>query len=509
MRKFITGLDREQRILFPEKISNYIPKHHFARLILEILEKLDLSNITKKYSHTGKPAYNPSIMLPVLLYGYSIGVRSSRKLATACETDLIFMFLATNLKPSHNAINDFRRLHLKEINDYFVEVLLIAQELKLVELNNLKVSIDGTKIRANASNKKTKTENGLKKLLKKTKEFVKDTLDKVEEINLEEDVKHGESNTGNKLAEKLQGYKSFESHIKMAQEELKRKKEGLRSEINKQRESAKKGLKLTKREQSKIDNARINITDNDADFMQERNGSIRNSYNAQASVDEKNQIIVACDVTTEHNDQKQLIPMINLTEQNSSSSVKVVKADSGYNTIENLSALKEKDFKLFLNDSRKLRVNNPNFKYDKVNFKYDIKTNTYECPAGKKLYSISKKSSKEQVYRCQDCLSCPLKNDCSKKNDYREIRRGKKEGLVEENRSILLSDEGKKEYQIRMHTVEPVFGDIKYNKKFVMFSLRGLEKVKLEFVLVSLVQNIKKIFSCVSRQGKTLKECLV
>ena len=156
MPRFKSGESRDQMLLFPETISDYIPEDHLARLVLSIVSTLNIDTIISKFSKIGQRAYSPRMLLSILFYGYSIGIRSSRKLSKACEERMDFMFLTGKLYPSYKIISEFRRENLSEISNLFQEIILIGIKLGLVKIGNIKLSIDGTKIRANASGKLTK-----------------------------------------------------------------------------------------------------------------------------------------------------------------------------------------------------------------------------------------------------------------------------------------------------------------------------------------------------------------
>jgi len=143
-----------------------------------------------------------------------------------------------------------------------------------------------------------------------------------------------------------------------------------------------------------------------------------------------------------------------------------------------------------------------------VNFKYNSETDTYICPEGKVLNLISTTEEKT-IYKCKECLECPVKSDCTKKAKYKQLSRGKHELLIEKNREKLISDEGRKEYQKRMHTVEPVFGNIKFNLGFRQFLVRGVAKVKGEFDLMCIAHNIKKIATYCDKHAVSLDACLI
>ena len=506
MPRFKAGESRNQMVLFPETINDYIPDGHLAKLVLTIVSSLNIDKIISKFSNIGQRAYSPKLLLSIIFYGYSIGVRSSRKLSKACEERVDFMYLTKKLCPSHKTISEFRRENLSELSGLFQEIILIGIKLEVVKIGNIKLSIDGTKIRANASGKLSKDEQGLEKLLSEVKEKVACIMKEAEDIDQKEDLEFG-SKRGDELPEELKQLEVRKEKIKNAIQELKKEKAKLKNDLlEKKITNGKKGI-LSKTEEKKIKSKKINITDHDANYMKEREGCIKTNYNAQASVDEENQFIVACDVTTECNDKKQLIPMVKQSEENLEAKIDICKADSGYHSGDNLAKMSENQIEVLIDDPSKQRVDNDNFKYDKVNFKYNPDTDSYICPEGKVLNLIS--STKEKsTYKCKECKDCPAKAECTKKAKYKLLSRSKHEHLIEKNRSELISDEGRKEYQKRMHTVEPVFGNIKFNLGFRYFLVRTIAKVKGEFNLMCIVHNIKKIATYCDSHAINLDDCL-
>ncbi len=491
MPQFKNGESRNQMVLFPETINDYIPEGHLAKLVLSIVMTLNIDTIISKYSNVGQRAFSPKILLSILFYGYSIGIRSSRKLSKACEERVDFMYLTKKLHPSHKTISEFRRENLSELSDLFQEIILIGIKIGLVKIGKIKVSIDGTKIRANASGKLSKNEKGLEKLLSDVKEKVANILQEAEKIDQEEDLQIG-SSRGDELPDELKQLAIRTEKIKSARQELKKEKAELKKEIIKKKVADGKKGTLNKTEVNRLENKKINITDHDARFMKERIGCIRTNYNAQASVDEENQFIVACDVTTECNDKKQLLPMVKQSKENLEAEIDICKADSGYHSGDNFAKMSETQIKVLIDDSNKLKVDNDNFKYDKVNFKYNPATDSYTCPEGEMLL-LTSSTKKKNTYKCKECLECPVKPECTKKAKYKMLFRGKHEHLIEKNRNKLISEQGRKDYQKRMHTVEPVFGNIKFNLGFRQFLVRGISKVKGEFSLMCIAHNLKKI----------------
>ena len=224
MKRFKEGKSRRERLLFPPSIDEYLPDSHLARVVLEIVKQLDLREIEGKYSPVGQHAYSPEILLSILFYGYAIGIRSSRELAKGCEERLDFMYLSAGTRPSYKTISEFRRKHLREIKELFKEIVRIGIKLGMVKVGNIKISIDGSKIRANAASKKSKDEQGLKKLLEEVEREIEDILKEAEDIDREEDEKYGDRR-GDELPDGLDKLATRKEKIREALEELRREKE--------------------------------------------------------------------------------------------------------------------------------------------------------------------------------------------------------------------------------------------------------------------------------------------
>ena len=444
MKRFKEGLDRNQELLIPLRIEDYLEDDHLAKLICTICAMLDLSKIEEKYDERGQHAYDPRMMIAILFYGYSIGLRSSRKLARACRERFDFAYIAQGLKPSHDRISDFRMENIEEIKGIFKEIVVIGATLGLIELGNIKVSIDGTKIRANASPKLSKDEEGLKKLLDKTQKEINKMLEEAEKIDEMEDEKYGKENRGDELPKKLQSKRSREKAIKEAMEALKEQKEQMKKDIEEE-----KGRKPTEAELKEIEKKKINVTDQDARFMKERQGVIKPNYNSQISVDEKEQFIVANDVTMDCNDQHQLIPMTQKSKDNLGESPKQVKSDNGYfpQLRTAVKAFPEIDF-----------------------------------------YVDDKNRRKEDL-------------------DLEEIKESYDE-VSYNNLVKLLGEEGSEEYKKRMHTVEPPIGDMKFNSGYRHFLLRGINKVKGEFNIMCIAHNLKKIMRYLAKKGMSIADAI-
>ena len=265
-------------------------------------------------------------------------------------------------------------------------------------------------------------------------------LEEAERIDKEEDRNYGKKNRGDELPKKLQSKLSRKMAIEEAYEKLKQQKEEMKKNIVEE-----KGRELIPTEEKKIDKMKINITDNDAKFMKERCGVIKPNYNVQISVDEKNQFIIANDVTDECNDTHQLVPMLEKTKENIKENPKSAKADNGYFSQLELARKYFPEVDLYVND----------------------------------------------------------RNRRKEKLDMKEIK--EKYSLVRyKNLKKLLTKNGEKEYRKRMHTAEPPIGNIKHNLGYRYFLLRGLEKAQGEFNLMCMAHNIKKIHKHVSERNKSI-----
>lgn len=436
--KFKQGINPNQEFLFPKKLTEFLPEEHLAKTIREIVNQLNLSNIERKYSEIGQHAYDPKIMVSLLFYGYARGIRSSRKISEGCENRFDFIFLSDGQRPSHDRISDFRKDNLKELKDIFKIIVLTGANLGLAKIGNINTSIDGAKVKANASPKLSKDEDGLLRLLLKTDEEINKMLSEAEQVDSEEDQRYGRDKRGDELPKKLKSKQSRKKAIEEALEKLKHQKEEAKKKVIEE-----KKREPTESEMKKINKMKINVTDNDAKFMQERNGVIKPNYNAQLSVDEKEQFILANDVVNECNDQHQLVSMIQKTKESLGENPKKVNADNGYYPELEIATQRFPDVDFYVDDKNRRKEN------------------------------LNLKELKEKYSEIQ----------------YKNLKK-------------LLSKRGEKQYKKRMHTVEPPIGNLKHNLGYRYFLLRGTDKAGGEFNLMCTAHNLKKIHKKISRKKK-------
>ena len=464
--------DQKQQFLLPLNLEEFVSKDHISRVLNDLIDDIDISTIESTYSEKGCPAYNPRLLLKILLYGYLKNIRSSREIEDMTETDTAFMYLAAMQKPDFHTICRFRSAHLDAIKEIFSQIVTICKEMDLIGSS---ISIDGTKIKANASPKQSKSSDAIEKEIDK---ILRESI----EIDQREDEIYGDS-TPYKIPEELVDKKYRLEKIKAAKKKMDEEK-----------------LK------------KVNITDPDAKIMKHKDKSLKPSYNCQVAVDEKEQIIVAADLVDEENDLHQIEPMVKNVKETLGYKPTIVLADAGYFSYDNLQFLLDEEIDAYIPDNfYEVEKRGKTKKFRKLLFTYDEKKDCYYCPAAFEIpfTRIQKRENEPDLryYVCKHCSLCVMKNACTDSKN-RTITRDPREYLMEDMRAKLNTEEGTEQYQKRMCTVEPVFGQMKQDRGFREFLLRGKRKTKIEFLMMCTVHNIKKIADALERKGKSLKEIL-
>lgn len=459
-----------QLMLLPLNIREMIPEDHLVHGVSTIVERLDLSSIYQKYNNDegGRPSYHPLMLVKVLFYAYAVGIRSSRKMAARLESDVFFMYLAAMQRPDFRTISDFRKAHLCQLRELFKQIVIIAKELGIGKIGH--IAIDGTKMRASAGRRRTRSKEELEKLEEKIEKEIEKILEEAEEIDEEEDRLYGDKR-GDELPKELRKREDLIEKIEKAKEKL--EKEGWKE---------------------------ANITDPDCRLMKDADGGIDTSYNTQVAVDEEAQIIIANDVVTEVNDHHQFIPLYEQVLENTGERPEEVSADCGYSNGKNYIYIEENKIDAYLPDQMfEKEVDKEGMekisRYDRRNFKYNKEQETFTCPEGKRLVlkqNYKKDGINSRIYIGQECSLCKQRVECTR-SKARHIKISEVDGIMERMRKKLLTEEGKEKYKKRLSTVEPVLGNIKKNFGYRDFLLRGIEKVKGEFDLMCIAHNIKKI----------------
>ena len=446
-----------QILLFPPSLHDWLPDGHLARFLADVVAVLDLSSIYKSYQEKdgrGQAAYAPEMMVRLLLYGYATGVYSSRKIQTRTFEDIAFRYLSGDQHPDHATIAEFRKRHLDALSGLFTQALLLCAEAGLVKLGH--VSIDGTKIRANASKHKAMSYKRMNETEARLKQEIDALLAEAEKADAEEDALHGKDRHGDELPAELQRRESRLQKIReakaaleqQAQEKAAQKRAETEQKLAERKEEERRTGKKKRGRKPQApdpelaqpdDTAQRNFTDPESRIMPDgaNKGSFVQGYNAQIAVDSASQVIVAAEITQETNDKQQLIPMIAQVVTNLQQKPEKVSADTGYFSEANVTDTLVKEVDLYVATGRD--------KHGDVSATNDN----------------------------------PPPPDASPKEAMREKLR---------------TAAGRAVYKMRKAIVEPVFGQIKDVRGFRRFSLRGQQNVRHEWRLVCAVNNLLKLF---------------
>lgn len=456
--------NRNQITMMPPTIEEYVGGKDPVRVYDAFVEALDIGElgIDVNGNKVGNSAYEPKAMLKLLIYGYSYGWRSSRKIERALHHNLSFIWLTGGLKPDHKTIANFRRDNKEALKKVLKQCVRLCMDLKIIEGNTL--FIDGSKIRANASIKMVWTEEKCKKALEKIDERIEGIIKESEQIDAKE------SGTLVEMSEELKDNEVLKERVKVIVEKLKAE-----------------------------DRGHINSTDEECTKVKSRQGT-HAGYNAQIVVDEKHGLIINSDVVNTNSDKEQLTRQVNQANEILGKKCKTACADSGYANTENLKETVEKAIEVIV-PSQKQALHNPSKEdpFGKDKFKYDEGNNQYICPEGKVLrYSHYSKQKGHYLYRIKgpsNCKNCKHWGECTSNNRGRSIIRLKNENLKEELEAIYRSEEGQAIYKKRKEKVELPFGHIKRNLNGGAFLLRGLKGVNAEMSLFSTSFNISRMIT--------------
>jgi len=442
--------------LLPPYLEELIPAEHVARVVNRVVDLLDIRELTFQEKIEGRPAYHPRMMLKILIYAYSQKAPSSRAMARRCGEDVVFMWLSGMQKPDFRTISDFRKNNIRVLKKLFKQVVQICQRLGMVSLGL--VAIDGTKVKAATSDYGARTKDALKEALKSVEADIERYMAEGLAIDKAEDAIYGENRTGQELPRK----------VKQALE----KREAIVAAI-KEIQEIKENDKTGKKE------PKLNPLEKEARFMKHNGGRIRLSYNCQAAVDKKEGVIVAADITSEANDKKQMLPMLEKVAETVEKKPEKAVMDAGYYSKDNLE------------------------KAEKMETNCYVTSKKWEEEVQEER---GREKEKTKVVM-NSFANSPLQKDVEAVNEDRIIEDTKTRPNMEPVDAVrrmavkLQTEEGKEIYRQRKKIAEPVFGQIKFNLGFRRFHLRGSDKAGGEWSLICLVRNIKKIYARIMAKG--------
>jgi transposase/endonuclease III len=495
---------QHQAMLLPPSLDELIAQGHPVRIVNEVLDKINIDALLKKYKGGGSSSFHPRMLLKVLVYSYINNNYSSRKIEAALKENIHYMWLSGMSTPDHNTINRFRSDRLKEVlRQVFTQVVVLLAEEGLLNIKELYT--DGTKIEA-AANRYTFVWG---KAIKTSKERIKKQLDELWQYaqNIAAAELPDKDPTG---FEKIDADK-VEQTIAQINEALKDKP--VSKEVKQKLSYAKKNWPSNLKkyaQQEKILNGRNSYskTDNDASFMRMKedhmlNGQLKPGYNFQISTN--NQYIVNYSLHATTADTTTLQEHTELYKKQYNQLPGIITADAGYGSEENYQYLKDNDIENYVkynyfdkDQSGKADKSHP-FKADTLY--YNPQQDHYICPMGQKMQNTGTHQTKTKTgftqtitrYQAANCNGCPLRGVCHKSQDNRVIEvnhsLNKYKEQVNEN---LNSEQGIYHRKKRPCDVEPVFANIKNNHYFKRFMLRGKPKVEVEAGLVALAHNLRK-----------------
>lgn len=496
--------DPNQLSLLPPSLEELIPENHAVRVVQEVIEQIDLDCIIKKYKGGGTSSYHPRLLLKILTYGYLSNQYSSRKIEAAVQQNIHFMWLAGMQRPDHNTINRFRSEKLKGVfKEVFGQVVLLLVEQGVVSVE--RVSIDGTKLEANANRYTFVWGKAIKRSRDRIKQQLEELWSYAERVAAQE-LRDNEPTTFEQIdAEKV------EQTIDRINEVLQDKP--VDKKVKQKLNYAKKNWpeKLNKYDaQEKIlgDRNSFSKTDPDATFMRMKedhmkNGQLKPGYNWQISTSD--QFILNYDIYHNPTDTLTLPDHLDQFEQLYNKLPQTLIADAGYGSEENYELLEKQKIEAYVkypNFHKEQKRKHRNNAFHPDNLFYNEEEDFLTCPMGQRMkfqYHRKRKTrsgfeQKISVYQAQNCQGCPLRGQCHRSKNNRKIELN--HNLLRHKaimRQRLLSDKGIEMRKIRPADVEPVFGNVKENKKFKRLYLRGKDKVLVEVGLIALAHNLAKM----------------
>jgi len=458
--------NRHQMELLPLCIEEYVGSDDPARVYDAFVETLNFNELKLHLDphKVGSPEYYPKAMLKLLLYGYSYGLRSSRKLERATYHNISFIWLMGGLKPDHKTIAEFRRKNKAVLKNLLKTCARLCIKLGLIAGNTL--FVDSSKLRANASIKRTWTKEKCKRALEKIDSRIEAILSECDATDEYE--------------------QNQDSLVKM-EKEL-RDKKVLKDKI-------KNILKKLKEENKKS----INTTDSESTRINSIQGS-HQGYNLQGAFDEKHGLIVNSDVVSENNDLNQFAEQIDQANEILEKKCDVACADSGYANTRELKKIDEQEIKVIVPSQRQASKKEAK-PFDKSNFQYDSKKDHYLCPEGHFLiYSYTNNYEGHKVYMMREkaiCKQCPHFGVCTKSKQGRTIARLINEKVRQKLEAQYEQSESQAIYKLRKEKAELPFGHIKRNLKVDAFLLRGRDGAKAEASLLASCFNIRRMISII------------
>lgn len=515
---------QNQPMLFPPDVSDLIPANAMVRAVDSIVNSLDRKTLTDLYPGGGASAYDPFMMLKVVLYSYAKGIYSSRKIAQATREDVNLLWL-TGMHPlEHNTVNRFRSARIRPVfEQVFTSVILLLADAGMVDLDTY--FLDGTKIEANAGKFTFVWSRSTDRYTERLRAKVHAHLQAIDELNDEEEalapeepetidaekIRQAADEINRRLREKGE---SKDPGDKAEAKELRRAERAFRKDYLPRMEKYERQAEVLDGRSS------YSKTDHDATFMRMKddhmgNGQLKAGYNVQVGTFD--QFIICSTLHRRPGDTACAIPHLEHLRPLLGRLPRNVVADAGYGSEENYAYLQAQGVNAYVKHGEFFReIKNPKWRNDPfrpANWAHDEATDAYACPEGRRLEFQGVRSSKSDLgfvteyrkYRCSGCDGCPSRKECMKNPDSKYGKtlqvNERLRAFKEKASAMLCAEPGISLRKKRAVDVETVFGDIKRNMGFTRFTLRGLAKAELEFRLIAMGHNIRKMMRAMEKAG--------
>jgi transposase len=506
----------QQPSLLPPSLEELIPEHHLVRVVNRVVDELDISPLLAKYKGGGTSSYHPRMMLKVIVYAYSQKIYSSRKIEKALWENIGFMWISGGNRPDFHTLNNFRSETMKEaVRKVFASLMEFLVEEGYVKMENY--FVDGTKVGANSNPHKVVWAKKTKRYKEKLQQQIEALLDEIERVNEEENEAYGEENL-EELGEKSE----------ITAEKVRKQVDELNQRLREapQDKTVKKAVKTLEEkhlprlqkyeEQERLLDGRNSYSKTDPDAsslrMKEdraaRKPLARPAYNVQMGTEA--QFVVGYSIHQQADDTSCFIPHLQQQIFPKGRKFKNGSGDAGYGSEENYAFLEQEGMGNFFQYNTFHQEQHPPRKpeaLEKLRFKstcfpYDQEKDEFSCPAHKRLVYLETRPykskngylSQRRFYECFDCATCPLKPNCTKAQGNRRMQVSfELQRYRQQAQDNLLSEQGLALRQHRSTEPETVFGDIKHNMQFRRFMLKGLKKVDIEWGLLCMAHNLRKL----------------
>jgi transposase len=473
-RNYKMGQNRQQLVLLPPSVDDYVSENNPVRAIDAYVDTLDLAALNFQNSASGltagQPAYHPGMLTKLYLYGYINGLRSSRKLEREAARNLEVIWLLDNLRPSYKTIANFRKNNSEALKAANKDFVLLCKQLDLFA--GEVVAVDGSFFKGDASKESIYTAKRLALQLAALEQ-------KIEEYQAQcaqQDTLDDQNGVGSLVESQGLPDKIHQLQVKQAE------KKALQTQLN---ESA---------------DTQISTVDPDARLLSKR-GQTTAGYNGQIAVDSKHKLLVAVEVTQDGNDTQQLVPMLEKAQAILQSPQLIGLADSGYYSGDQLKQADEKGLEIYMPIPQKEGTALKEGRFTRDQFTYDEASDCYRCPQGERLTRrgqlVKKRNRHVWLYKSQrtTCQDCPLRAQCLSENvTIKKIERWEHEALVDQHRARMNGVTATKMKQ-RGGLVEHPFGTLKHRAGLHHFLMRGLEKCRGEFNLMALCYNFTRVLN--------------